>query len=161
MFCSLPWDRRELYREGGCFDNPNISPGTKHVRAVPPGGSFISAPRLPPHDLPRAASRDSFLPIARLSLLPGWPAGRLASLLLSPASSPSCEQEGIRFRMAGVSCWRQMGLEFPGLGISSPPPLKAHSASQISRWVSCWVALAHSCVKRVRLGEARRWGFPA
>ena len=30
--------------------------------------------------------------------------------------------------MAGVSCWRQMGLEFPGLGISSPLPLKAHSA---------------------------------
>ena len=133
----------------------------KHVRAVSPGGPFISAhpPLHPANPRPaRAASRDA--------LWPGFLCSPVGGLATWP---PSCSRPlphpavNRRRPLQDGRCvlLEADGLEFPGLVISSPPSSKAHSPGRLSRRVSGWAALAHSHVKSVRLGEARRSGFPA
>ena len=141
-FCSAPSPGREGNFTGreGALITQTFPREPKHVRAVPPGGSFISAhPPLHPANPRPAESCLQGCFVAGLSPLPGRGAGHLASLLLSPSSSPSCKQE------EAISGWQVClaGGTWAGIsrtGHQQPSFLKGtqpRPAFQAGLWLGC------------------------
>lgn len=143
LFCTLPLG------EGPeeVLDTQTFPLEPKTRRAVPPGGSFISAALPPPPTCRRAApgTVSSPSPGSRRSPVGGW---LLGFLLLSPTSSASCKQEAVSRGQGPGDRW---GWNFQDWA-SAASTLKG-TQRRPAFWAGlCWAALARSCEK----GEAQR-----